>query len=59
MCVCVCVSVCCGVHGAMVIVIGNGYGGLSSNPRRGCLHFTEHHQKGKHSTITIPALSKY
>ena len=29
-----------GAHGVMVIVIGNGHGEPSSNPRQGCLHFT-------------------
>ena len=26
--------------GVMVIIIGNGHGDMSSNPRRGWLHFT-------------------
>ena len=26
--------------GVIVIVIGNGHGDTSSNPRQGCLHFT-------------------
>ena len=29
-----------GAHGEMVIVVGNGHGDSSSNPRRDWLHFT-------------------
>ena len=29
-----------GAHGVMVIIVGNGYGDTSSNPRRDWLHFT-------------------
>ena len=31
-----------GVHGVMVIVVGDGHGDLSSNPGRDWLHFTLH-----------------
>ena len=31
-----------GVHGFRVIVIGNEFGKPSSNPGRGCLHFTSY-----------------
>ena len=31
-----------GTRGVMVIVVGNGHGGKSSNPRRDWLHFTSH-----------------
>ena len=31
-----------GARGIMVIVVGNGHGDTSSNPRRGWLHFTLH-----------------
>ena len=29
-----------GIRGVTVITVGNGHGKPSSNPRRGCLHFT-------------------
>ena len=32
-CVCVCVRVCMFAHGVIVIVVGNGHGDKSSNPR--------------------------
>ena len=28
-----------GACGVIIIMVGNGYGDLSSNPRQGCLHF--------------------
>ena len=31
-----------GDHGIMVIVVGNGYGNMCSNPGRDWLHFTLH-----------------
>ena len=31
-----------GARGVMVIVVGNGHGNMSSNPRRDWLHFTLH-----------------
>ena len=37
---CVCVCVCIDAHGAMVIVVGNGFDDPTLNPGRGCLHYT-------------------
>ena len=31
-----------GAYGVMVIIVGNGHGDTSSNPRRDWLHFTLH-----------------
>ena len=37
---CVCVCVCGNARGVIVILEGNWYGELSSNPGRDCFHFT-------------------
>ena len=36
------IRLCGGARGVMVIVVGNGHGDTSSNPRWDWLHFTEH-----------------
>ena len=43
--------------GVMDIVVGNGYGDQSSNPRGGCLHFS-YLEKGMNPTILLPVMGK-
>ena len=50
-------SVIGGARGVMVIVVGNGHGDSSSNPRRDWLHFT-YLGKGMNPIILPPAMGK-
>ena len=48
-----------GAHGVMVIVVGNGLGDTSSNPRRDCIsHSTNTLGKGMNPIILPPAMGK-
>ena len=49
-----------GVCGVMVIVLGNGHGDLSLNPRQGSFHFAQPYYiwEGVHLTILSPAIGK-
>ena len=49
-----------GARGVVVIVVGNGHGNSSSNPRGGCLflHSGNNFGKGMNPTILSPAMDK-
>ena len=52
-------GVCRGARGVMVIVVGNGDGNTSSNPRRDCIsHSTDTLGKGMNPIILPPAMGK-
>ena len=49
-----------GTHCVAVIVVGNGYCDLSSNPKKNCLYFIwgEYPCKSKHPNFLLPVMGK-